>query len=417
MYGLVEGSKEHQNEIVPALAVSLRTATVVPKKIGASHPSWQGEGRFRPDSLVPNGGMLCSMLLLSAGSSAYVLPAARPLTSSRRADARVAPRPVTMELTETALLVRNAAALPTMYALMSLNEYMTHRYFQHLEFNRPDSLLWLKSIIAKVTGDPVAPKVPGDGHVEHHAETYDDMSLKNDDRWRSTKASISLDDDEFRGTAFHWRATAIMTVQMLPSVLPTYSLMGWSLPETMAILLPSMLVHAVIWNAIHPPMHGLKPVPLTAGFGTAVPGGEAFSEWLLESAYGRYIYENHMGHHVLGGQCNYNVCCPMADHLLGTYVSTAEWQPKMRPLPDGVQVRGPVVAPLSHGGVPQLPTREEYAARRALEKQWRAESGGDGNGGAPAAIRNGGAIIADAYSMDDDADADADASREPALTR
>ena len=67
-----------------------------------------------------------------------------------------------------------------MYALMSLNEYMTHRYFQHLEFNRPDSLLWLKSIVAKVSGDPPPPKLSGDGHVEHHAETYDDMSLK---RW------------------------------------------------------------------------------------------------------------------------------------------------------------------------------------------------------------------------------------------
>ena len=32
---------------------------------------------------------------------------------------------------------RIVAALPTMYCLMSLNEYMTHRYFQHLEFNRP----------------------------------------------------------------------------------------------------------------------------------------------------------------------------------------------------------------------------------------------------------------------------------------
>ena len=70
----------------------------------------------------------------------------------------------------------------------------------------------------------------------------------------------------------------------MPSVLPTYMLMGWSLPETIAILLPSMLVHAVVWNAIHPPMHGLPPVPLTAGFGTVVPGGQAFSEWVLESA-------------------------------------------------------------------------------------------------------------------------------------
>ena len=46
-----------------------------------------------------------------------------------------------------------------------------------------------------------------------------------------------------------------------------------------------------------------------------------------------------MGHHVLGGQCNYNVCCPGADHLLGTYVPTEEWQPKMRPLPLNAEVR------------------------------------------------------------------------------
>merc|ERR1719149_428414 len=160
---------------------------------------------------------------------------------------------------ELATAVRWSLALPTMYSLMSLNEYMTHRYFQHLEFNRPDSLLWIKAIISKVSGDPVAPKVPGDGHVEHHAETYDDMSLKNDERWKSTKASMSLDDDAWRGTAFHWSATAIMTVQMMPSVLPTYMSMGFSLPEALAILLPSMLLHAVVWNAIHPPSSSAPP--------------------------------------------------------------------------------------------------------------------------------------------------------------
>ena len=179
-------------------------------------------------------------------------------------------------------IIRDVAVVPTMYALMSLNEYMTHRYFQHMEFNRPGTLLWLKAIIAKATGDPVAPKVPGDGHVEHHAETYDDMSLKNDERWRSDSVAKALNDDEFRGTAFHWSATGIMTIQMLPSVLPTYGLMGWSVPETLAFLVPSMLVHALLWNAIHPPMHGLPPVPLTIGFGTVVPGGEAFSESILD---------------------------------------------------------------------------------------------------------------------------------------
>ena len=338
--------------------------------------------------------VMLSLLLGAAAFNPSFIQQPLAVVHMSTASARVvAP---SMELSLAATVVRDVAVVPTMYCLMSLNEYMTHRYFQHLEFNRPGELQWIKDIYAKVTGDPKTPKVPGDGHVEHHAETYDDMSLKNDERWRSNSVSQSLDGDEYRGTAFHWSATAIMTTQMLPSVVPTYMLMGWSLPETIAILLPSMLVHAVVWNAIHPPMHGLKPVSLSDGFGTAVPGGAAFSEWILESPYGRYVYENHMGHHVLGGQCNYNVCCPLTDHLLGTYVKTSEWQKKMRPLPVNAVVRGPVVAPVTHGGVPQLPTLEEYKAVQQLQKQMREV------GTAPAAIQNGGTIIADAYAEEPD---------------
>merc|ERR1719487_1108637 len=302
---------------------------------------------------------------------------------------------MTAELSATATIIRDLSALPTMYVLMSLNEYMTHRYFQHLEFNRPESLQWLKAIIARVTGDPVPPKLKGDGHVEHHAETYDDMSLKNDERWRGTSASKMLDDDIYRGTAFHWSATLIMTTQMLPSVLPTYALMGWSLPETFAILLPSMLVHAIIWNVVHPPMHGLAPVSLKAGFGTADSDvGASFSEWLLQTRYAHYIFENHMGHHVLGGQANYNVCCPLTDHLLGTYVPTDGWKHKMRPLPVNAVVRGPPVPPLSNGGVPQLPMIEEYKALQQLQRQMKER-----NGEKVEAVANGGSIIADAYSL------------------
>ena len=44
----------------------------------------------------------------------------------------------------------------------------------------------------------------------------------------------------------------MMTVQMLPSVLPTYALMGFSLLQTMAILLPSMLLHALVSAPVSP---------------------------------------------------------------------------------------------------------------------------------------------------------------------
>jgi len=33
---------------------------------------------------------------------------------------------------------------------------------------------------------------------------------------------------------------------------------------------------------------------------------------------------------VLGGVANYNVCCPGADHVFGTYVKEAVWRPKMK---------------------------------------------------------------------------------------
>ena len=190
----------------------------------------------------------------------------------------------------TARVTRNILVVPTMYTLMSLNEYMTHRYFQHLEFNRPDNFIKLKNLLSRFTGkSPLDHKMAGDGHVEHHAETYDDMSLKNDARWRSNAVAKALDADPFRGTAFHWKATLLMTIQMIPSAFPTYMLMGWSARATLAILLPSMLIHAIVWNAVHPPMHGLPPVALKFGFGTGFPGGAALSRWILESAYGRFI--------------------------------------------------------------------------------------------------------------------------------
>lgn len=311
------------------------------------------------------------MLTIAAMGGAAFAPSSAPQRMVRAQ--RAAPVMVEGILAHT---VQYALALPTMYALMSANEYMTHRYFQHLEFNRPDTMVGFKNLIMQATGSEEAPTLPGDGHVEHHAETYDDMSLKNDARWQRTPASQSLDEDPFRGTAFHWHATGIMTIQMLPSVLPTYALMGWSVPETLALLMPCMLVHAAVWNAIHPPMHGLPMVPANVG----VPS-HLLAEKLRDTAYFKYIFENHMGHHVLGGQCNYNVCCPLTDHLLGTYVKTSEWKKRMRAIPEHAETRGAVVA---FDGVPAPPSWAEAKAARAgttVEK-----------------LAGGGARIADAYS-------------------
>lgn len=73
------------------------------------------------------------------------------------------------------------------------------------------------------------PRVKGGGHVEHHAETYDDMSLKTgDEKWMQSPAAKSLNGDEYRGTAFTWEVTGMMWIQMLPLSVPSLALMGFN---------------------------------------------------------------------------------------------------------------------------------------------------------------------------------------------
>lgn len=207
--------------------------------------------------------------------------------------------------------------------MMSYNEYATHRWYQHGELAEVETY---KNLV-KLYPDSV-PRVTGGGHIEHHAETLDDMSLKVNDpkyaeRWAKTKASIALDEtnDPWRGTAFSWTVTGIMTMQMAPQVYPVYmGLMGWNFLTTTAFFLPSMILHALIWNALHPNMHGLPDVPLSEGAPSFVLA------WMRDTPYFRYLHDNHAGHHVSGGRTNYNVACPLFDHIIGTFQATAVWK-------------------------------------------------------------------------------------------
>lgn len=263
--------------------------------------------------------------------------------------------------------IGSLAALPALYGLMSINEYATHRWYQHEEFNRDHIFqrfcqkvahLFANRPTIDADGRSNIIKIKGGGHVEHHAETYDDMSLKKDPRWRQTKAAASLDTDVFRGTAFSWKVTGLMTIQMLPTTLPVFALLGFNLLQTFSILLPGMLLHALVWNMLHPPMHGLPDVPLSYG----APG--FLLKGLRDTGYFRYIYENHQGHHVLGGKANYNVCCPLTDHLVGTYVPSKEWVKKMRSVPDSITAPR-WGAPVEPSGVPQAPVIQRGMATDA----------------------------------------------------
>ena len=200
-----------------------------------------------------------------------------------------------------------AGALPIMYSLMSLNEYVTHRFYQHGPPAFDQKYLGGRNI-----------------HIEHHAETLDDMSLKTDEFWMNSPAAKRLEGNKYRGTAFTYRVTALMLLQMIPSTIPVYLSMGFSIFQTFSILIPCLILHASVWNTIHPSMHGLQDVPVSVGIPSA---------WLnrfKNSWFFKFLYQNHEGHHVLGGQCNYNVCCPGADFIFGTYVKEIDWRPKMK---------------------------------------------------------------------------------------
>jgi hypothetical protein len=70
-------------------------------------------------------------------------------------------------------------------------------------------------------------------------------------------------------------------------------------------------------------MHGLPDVPLHVGLPSAWLAG------LRRTAYFKYLYQNHEGHHVVGGVGNFNVACPLTDHLVGSYHSEGSWRPRV----------------------------------------------------------------------------------------
>ena len=105
-----------------------------------------------------------------------------------------------------------------MYATMSFSEYVTHRYYQHTDYNKNAVMQFFANLFTNNKGH----KIRGGGHVEHHAETLDDMSLRNDARWVKSPAAVFLNADKYRGTAFSWWAgTTPWVLSLIILGLPT----------------------------------------------------------------------------------------------------------------------------------------------------------------------------------------------------
>jgi len=222
-----------------------------------------------------------------------------------------------------AMAFKVATAVPTMYSLLSLSEYFTHRIYQHADWNKNAIIQFCASLILRNQGK--GHKIKGGGHVEHHAETLDDMSLRSDERWKTSPAALSLNGDPYRGTAFTWPVTFLMFLQLLITCVPVMGIMGWSPLATIGWIVPSLLAHTLVWNTIHPAMHGLQDPLFKEG-----PPGKLLSCYRNSKLF-KFLELNHVGHHVVGGLGNYNVCCPGMDHVFGTWVPEKVWRTKVDP--------------------------------------------------------------------------------------
>ena len=133
-----------------------------------------------------------------------------------------------------------AASPAVMYSLMSFNEYITHRFYQHGDAKFDNKYLGGNNI-----------------HIEHHAETLDDMSLKTDANWLTSPAAKKLEGNPYRGTAFTYKVVRLMFLQMLPTCLPILHWMGFSALSSLMLIVSGLFVHTAVWNALHPAMHYL----------------------------------------------------------------------------------------------------------------------------------------------------------------
>ena len=114
----------------------------------------------------------------------------------------------------------------------------------------------------------------------------------------------------------------------------------------------------------------MEDIPLKDGLNFPLP----FAKALRKTSYYNWLYKNHMGHHVMSGRVNYNVCCPGMDQILGTYVPEAEWHPR----------RGCLLAPLTATRTRRVstmrvsgsaPRREWSRLSSSRARSWRWSSG------------------------------------------
>lgn len=174
------------------------------------------------------------------------------------------------------ILFKYIIGIVSIILLGSLYEYIAHRFIMHNISN-----------------------FVGKAHIEHHKETNDDMSLQY------TSSFLDKIDKE-RNLIIRYE----MNIQFFIFLL-VFGLLIWRfligtnyyVPIIVAFLITCYV--GLIWNSIHPQMHGREPYNGESGF----PG-------IIPRKFLGFFEKHHMKHHKSKGTKNFNITLPLVDFFI-----------------------------------------------------------------------------------------------------
>lgn len=145
-------------------------------------------------------------------------------------------------------------------------------------------------------------------HIGHHAETNRDMSMPND---------YNINAIQFpRSASIQIAAGGVPLLAALDLALQLQYPLPWVVPASLSVA----IVHAGLWNTLHPDSHD---VVLADDERMSDSNGAGYIQWLSDAMGPTALYQwliiNHTGHHTIRG--NYNCVFPGADAVFGTFWS------------------------------------------------------------------------------------------------
>jgi len=161
--------------------------------------------------------------------------------------------------------------------LASFYEYLAHRFIMHNKGN-----------------------FIGKAHVAHHKETNNDMSLKH------TSKFLDKHDKKNRNLILSYKNCFHAFIFISITGLIIWKLLigtNYFIPIILAFFIVSY--QGIIWNSIHPQMHGEKPYNGENGFAGIIP-----------RKYLGFFEKHHREHHKSKGTKNFNITIPIVDYLI-----------------------------------------------------------------------------------------------------